>query len=356
MIPKGEYRVEIDNLSESDWSDMLDRFEDANIYQTWSYGAIRWGKNNLSHLVLMRGDEVRGIAQLRIVRPNYLRIGIAYLRWGPLCHPSGEELDFNTIRAMATALREEYVDKRGLYLEILPNAFLGSTRAEMYRSAFSEFDCKSGIAGEKYRTFVLDLSPSIEELRGNLDKKWRNQLSAAERKYLKVIEGVGREEYRIFSKLYTEMLERKKFESTVSIEEFGRIQEHLSAKQRLRILICEQAGQPVAGIVCSELGQSAIYLLGATSEEGMKSKGAYLLQWAMIRSLKEKGIRYYDLGGIDPEMNPGVHHFKSGLSGVDLCHISPLIACDNRFSAILAKAGQVLHGGLRRYQHGFANG
>ena len=39
--------------------------------------------------------------------------------------------------------------------------------------------------------------------------------------------------------------------------------------------------------------------------EGLNSKGAYLLQWTMIQWLKENGITWYDLGGIDPEGNRG---------------------------------------------------
>ena len=30
--------------------EMLDRFSDANIYQTWAYGAVRWGAKGLSHI------------------------------------------------------------------------------------------------------------------------------------------------------------------------------------------------------------------------------------------------------------------------------------------------------------------
>ena len=31
--------------------------------------------------------------------------------------------------------------------------------------------------------------------------------------------------------------------------------------------------------------------------------------------IKEKGLRYYDLNGINPETNPGTYHFKRGLAG-----------------------------------------
>ena len=57
----------------------------------------------------------------------------------------------------------------------------------------------------------------------------------------------------------------------------------------------------MAGLVASAMGDSAIYLLGATSDDGLNSKGAYLLQWTLIQWLKENGIRWYDLGGIDPK-------------------------------------------------------
>src|SRR5689334_22435017 len=120
------YQIEIDRITESKWCELLDHFEDANIYQTWSYGSVHWGAKNLSHVILKRNDEVVAIAQLRIVRPRSLRLGIAYLRWGPLCHLRGRALEMSVMEALARVLREEFVQKRGLYLQILPNAFLGS--------------------------------------------------------------------------------------------------------------------------------------------------------------------------------------------------------------------------------------
>jgi lipid II:glycine glycyltransferase (peptidoglycan interpeptide bridge formation enzyme) len=345
-----EYKVEVDSATNSEWSELVDKFADANIYQTWAYGATRWGRQNLSHLVLKREGEVAGIAQLRIVRPGNLRMGIAYLRWGPLCQPRGKPLDPEVVKALAAALREEYVRKKGLYVEILPNAFSGSSRAEAFQSAFSGYESNHGLSSETYRTLVLDLEPPLEELRKKLDKKWRNQLNAAERSNLTVIEGEGIKEYRSFCELYAQMRERKKFTTAVSIEEFGRIQESLPEKHRMRVLICEQEGKPLAGVVCSAIGESAIYLLGATNQDGMKSKGAYLLHWTLIRRLKEKGVGYYDLGGIDPEANPGVYHFKRGFSGVDVSHMDALTTCDNSMSLALVKAGQVLRDGWRRFR------
>jgi len=340
--------IEVDRVSETEWADLMAVFDDANIYQTWSYGAVRWREKNLSHLILKRSGRIVAMAQLRILRPGNLRFGVAYLRWGPICQQRGRELDPEIVQAMAEALRTEYVERRRLHLEILPHAFCGTERAQIFQSAFRRLDTKPGIGNEKYRTFVLDLSPSLDDLRKALEKKWRNQLNAAERAPLTISKN-GSDSYGRFRTLYEEMWQRKKFDTSVSVEEFGRIEERLPSAQKMQVWICEHEGKPVAGIVVSAMGESAIYLLGATSEEGMKVKASYRLQWAMVEWLKERGTRYYDLGGIDPEANPGVYHFKSGFSGTDVSHVGSFSACGSPLSAAMVKAGQVLRGGWRQY-------
>jgi Acetyltransferase (GNAT) domain len=337
------WQIEVDRATPAEWSSMLDLFADANLYQTWSYGAVRWGRKNLSQLVLKRDGEVFGMAQLRVVRPTRFNFGMAYLRWGPLCHRRGRELDAEVPLYMARALQQEYARKRGLLLQILPNAFAGSPRAALFQSCFSRFTQEPRTSANLYRTFVLDLAPTIEELRRNLDAKWRNKLTQSEKKGLKVVAGNGTEEYRTFCRMYDQMRKRKTFETTVDVEEFGRLQEDLPKTHRMRVLICEQAGVPVAGLVASALGDSAIYLLGATSDDGLTAKGAYLLQWTLIRWLKENGIRWYDLGGIDPEGNPGVYTFKKGLSGTDVSQLTPLVACNSVVSSAVIRASLVAH-------------
>jgi lipid II:glycine glycyltransferase (peptidoglycan interpeptide bridge formation enzyme) len=86
------------------------------------------------------------------------------------------------------------------------------------------------------------------------------------------------------------------------------------------------------------MGDSGIYLLGATSDDGLNARGAYLLQWTMIQWLKENGFKWYDLGGIDPQGNPGVYSFKKGLSGADMSHISAFALCNSVLSSAVVRA------------------
>lgn len=328
-----ECQAEIDCVSKTQWSVLLSHFEDANIYQTWSYGAVRWGERNLSHLVLKQDGDVVGMAQLRIVGVPMLRCGIAYLRWGPLWLARGREVDLSIVNSLVRALREEYVQRRGLFLRILPNAFVGSQRIQFLQTAFSELKTVPTGRLNGGRTFLLDLSPSVEMLRKRLDQKWRNQLNGAEREGLTIKAGEGHEEYGVFLGVYKAMWEQKRFSSSVDVQEFAHICQDLPEGQRVKILTCRHQGVPVSSIVCSAMGNTGIYLLGATNEIGRRTKAAYLLQWTMIKWLKENGFHYYDLGGIDPERNPGVFHFKSGLSGQDVAYVAPLEACENPLSS-----------------------
>jgi hypothetical protein len=352
--PDAAWQVEVDRATPSEWSDMLDLFDDANIYQTWSYGAVRWGRKNLSHLVLKRNDEVVGIAQLRIVRPTRLKFGMAYLRWGPICERRGSDLDPEVVARLAEALYQEYVVKERLLLQVLPNAFVGMARAEIFRTGFSNFALEPPTSANLYRTFVVDLSPSLSELRKKLDPKWRNKLAGAQKNGLTVRAGITADQYRTFCEMYRQMRNRKTFDTSVDVEDFDRIQQGLREDQRMQILIGEQQGRPVAGIVVSAMGDSAIYLLGATSDDGLKAKGSYLLQWTAIQWLKENGIRWYDLGGIDPESNPGVYQFKKGFSGADLTQLSPLSTCENVFSSAVVKASLNMNRAIRVFQTGRA--
>jgi lipid II:glycine glycyltransferase (peptidoglycan interpeptide bridge formation enzyme) len=348
VMDSAVYQIQVDGTTPSEWTSLLERFEDAHIYQTWSYGAIRWGEKNLSHLILKNGNEVVAIAQVRLIRPRFFRGGIAYLRWGPICQLRGQELSKETVHRMAEALSEEYVQRRGLFLRVLPDAFGDTPRGKIFQEAFSHSKYSSGSTANLERTFLLDLGFPLGELRKKLDQKWRNQLNRAEKNELTIVEGTGLAEYRIFAEIYQRMWNRKKFKTTVDIGEFGRLCEALPQVHQFKIFICQHKGVPVASIVCSAIGDTGIYLLGATDDDGNNTKGAYLLQWSAITWLKENGFRYYDLGGIDPESNPGVFHFKRGFSGRDVTRIAPFESCQNTLSSLCMRAADIARIGVGR--------
>jgi len=151
---------------------------------------------------------------------------------------------------------------------------------------------------------------------------------------------MGTQEQR--KSFFGEMLARKRFATAVNARDFGRMQTLLPPRQKLRILVCHKDGRPVSGLVASTIGRTGIYLLGATNDEGMQHKGSYLLQWRLMQWLKEQGAEVYDLGGIDPDANPGVFHFKKGLSGLDTSLVGTFEAVSNRAAGSIVRACEAL--------------
>ena len=329
---RGPYTVLVDQTTEAEWNSLLEQFADASIYQTWAYGAVSWGERQLSHLVLLRDGVPVAIAQSRIVRVPF-GPGIAYVRWGPVCTPKGAQCDPAVWQAATEALIEEYAERRGLALRVLPflfgeDAVAPAIAAICSQAGFVTEDTRAG----RYRTLRVDLRRPLDVLRSRLAHKWRNQLNSAERNDLEVTEGTDTDLYDEFAGIFGEMMARKRFDTTVSVAQFRRIQERLPASQKMSILVGRRDGRPLSGLVASSIGATGIYLLGATGDEGMKAKGSYLLQWRLLQRLKEKGCQWYDLGGINAEANPGVYHFKQGMGGDEVLQISRYDLHRNRLS------------------------
>jgi hypothetical protein len=173
------YTVETDNIDKEAWSRVLLEFDDANIYQTWPYGAVRYGEKNLSHLLLKKGEKIVAAAQAGITKLPFLSWGIAYIRWGGMWQRKGRPKDSDVFRQMVVALRREYADRRGLFLRMLPNIM--DKDAQEIIDILQEEGYERRTPPEDGRTPYIDLRYSLGELRTNMKKDWRKLLNRAKK-------------------------------------------------------------------------------------------------------------------------------------------------------------------------------
>lgn len=307
------FHCEVDTVDEAAWYEVIERFDDASIYQTWAYDEVRCGRDNISHLLLKKNNEVIAAAQSRIVKVPFLKIGIAYVRWGPLWRRKDIEADPDVFRQAIRALRNEYASRRGLVLRLYPALF------------HKESSCLAPVLFEEGftlqpqqkpdQTIILDVSRPLEDLRKGLRSHWRRNLKAAEKNELEVIETSDVRSFQQFVPMYKEMVGRKKFLEPNDIEEFLNIQQRLPDRFKMKIMLARAGGETCAGLISSAIGQTAIYLFGATSDAGLKRRGSYLLQWRLVEELNQSGLKAYDLHGIDSIRNPGTYRFKADLCG-----------------------------------------
>jgi lipid II:glycine glycyltransferase (peptidoglycan interpeptide bridge formation enzyme) len=307
------YTAEADAVSEQSWCELLAQFDDANIYQTWSYGKIIGGLRNLSHVVLRKDGEVVAVAQARLKKLPVLNLGIAYVQWGPIWQRKGSDVDPEIFRQAIRAVRNEFIGKRGLSLRMFPCIF-DSQPGEL--AAILEEEGFSSLASEtKGRTILMDLHPTLQNLRDGMNAHWKRELKVADRNNMEIREGTGPELFAEFVEIYKEMVSRKKFVEPNDIHQFAQIQALLPENQKMRVMLCKSGTETSAGVIYSAMGNSAIYLFGATSNTGMKSRGSYALQWKVVETLKEQRISLYNLNGINPVANPGTYKFKNDLAG-----------------------------------------
>lgn len=333
----GEYGIEVDRVGEAQWTEASGLFSDANLYQTWAYAATRWGDRRTSRLVVTRGRRTVALAQVAVAQPLGMRMGIAQLRWGPIWERRDGPLDSGVASAVVDALHEEYVRRRKLYLRVLPSGASSIEGAAMLQAALARrFTARPFDRGESFRTIVVDLRPDLASIRRGLDQKWRNQLNRAERNRLVVAASDAPAAFETFERLHQQMVARKGL-SAHDVGTFRRLQSLLPQGQKMRVFVCEEHEQPVAGVVVAAVGHMGVYVLGATNDLGMKCKGAYLLQWRAIEYLKGQGLMHYDLGGINPQSNPGVYHFKKGFGGREAEYVPPYVSCGGAVSGLAAR-------------------
>lgn len=307
------YTSEVDIADEETWYRVLQEFDDANIYQTWSYAATMSGRRNVSRLLLKKNGEVVAAAQARIVKMPLLKLGIAYVRWGPLWQRHGAAPDTEVFRHAVRALRDEYVCRRGLTLRLFPILFDHSSPT--LSAILAEEGLSAPDRETRERTILVDLTPSLDELHNGLARNWKRNLKTAKQNDLQIVEGSDDELFGRFIELYKQMVSRKGFAEPNDINQFRLMQPHLPDRFKMRIALCTSAGQICAGLIWSALGSTGIELFAATNETGLENKGSYLLRWRLLTHLKENHFVFYDLNGINPLINPGGYKFKRELGG-----------------------------------------
>lgn len=349
------YTVEVDSIDKNTWNDLLAQFDDSSFYQTWSYGAIHWGGKQLSHLVLKKDGGIVSLAQARVVGFPLFRIGIAYINWGPMWKIRKENVNTLHLRNMIRGLYAEYAIRRGYLLRILPK-IIESKENSIIRSIFEEENYSW--SPDPVETVIIDLSPSLEQLRQNLHRSWRRSLKDAEEHKLNFMEGSDDIVCAMLLEVAKEMKDRKGY--------FGSDQEELIAVHRdlpdtlkLKISVCLLESEPIAALGWARVGSVGIPLVAGTGDKALKLRASFLLWWKMVKYYKESGFHSLDTAAVKLDRNPGGYFFKTGLAGKSFKEpdhfIGQFDACRNPLSQILFKRIYSLRDSYRDMRRNMAN-
>lgn len=185
--------------------------------------------------------------------------------------------------------------------------------------------------GRQPQTIWIDLASGRERLWQGLDKQWRYGVGRARRLGVTVGAETGRPVIEAFAALCGTVSLAKRFRLRPSLASFAArlLDGPDGGAIEARLMIARHEDEIAAGAFLIRCGRSLHYLWGATDRAAARTRAGEAVQWAAIKWGLARGCTRYDLEGIDPAGNPGVHAFKKKMGGEELAlegkHYYPLV-------------------------------
>lgn len=166
-----------------------------------------------------------------------------------------------------------------------------------------------------YSSGVINLEETEEVFRKKLDSKWRNQLVAAEKKGLFI-----RNNNSIYKDALEIYLKDQKDKNYIGIS--NNILVYLFEMKDSPLdtyYVLDKENNLIAFDIIYRQQTEAHYLVGWNSDKGRKLYLNNFLLYYVSISLKEKGVKQFDLGGIDYINTEDIARFKDGMRPEKYC-------------------------------------
>jgi lipid II:glycine glycyltransferase (peptidoglycan interpeptide bridge formation enzyme) len=298
------------------WDELVAAAPGGGPLQSWAWGELKAGFGWRAQRMCV-GTACAQVLYRRL--PAGLGT-LAYVPKGPLADCANGLAIKDLLNAIQPLAREQ----RAICLKIEPNleddpALVGDLRALGFQASPQTIQPR--------RTIVVDLDVEPEAMLKRMKQKTRYNVRLAARRGVTVRHGeeadlpafydlmqvtAKRDSFGIHSRAY--------YEATYSL--------FVPAGQGC-LLLAEHEGKLLAALIVLAFGGTAIYMAGASSNEGRNLMPTYLLQWESMLWARKQGCRAYDLWGVPDENEAtleaeftqrndglwGVYRFKRGFGG-----------------------------------------
>jgi lipid II:glycine glycyltransferase (peptidoglycan interpeptide bridge formation enzyme) len=165
-------------------------------------------------------------------------------------------------------------------------------------------------------TVMIDLTPSMEILRAQLDRRWRHRLVGGEASEM-TIHRVGTNPGQFRWVLEAEMQQRSdKGLEGLPLDFFEHyVASRPNTTKTILTLRADMGRDRIAAMMFLIHGEAAIYHVGWTTEQGRDYHAHNLILWKAMEELKSRGIRRLDLGGVNTIRSAGIARFKMSTGG-----------------------------------------
>ena len=289
-------------LTFPEWDEKFKHLNRANLLQSYAYAQStaamkgqrpRWG-------VIKVDDEEAGLVQIFEVGVLKNAIHAVILDRGPLWFEGFGKPKH--IKAFFTEFNRQFLSRIGRKRRIIPETDIDLTSLG-YKKAVGS-----------YETIWIDLQNPIETLKKDIRKNWRGTLNKAEKQDFQIEWDETGAQFPWLIQNYAVDKAAKGYDGP-SVKLVKTLTKYHSQREELLIGRAILKGEAVAGVLILKHGAAATYQIGFSSDAGRKHGAHHILLWNALSHLKYKGIKDFDLGGINEDTAKGVKQFKTGMGG-----------------------------------------
>jgi lipid II:glycine glycyltransferase (peptidoglycan interpeptide bridge formation enzyme) len=275
------------------WDDFVANHPHGSILQTTNWARLknRFGWSSKRVWLKREGVLVAGAQILyRSAALGIFKIG--YIPHGPLLNWQDNE----QISVLFSQIDESSYKNGAGIVKMEPLLWQDEITVDRWQEICQESDfimTKDTI--QPPRTVIVDLRPTEDEILAAMKQKTRYNIRLSGRKDVVVREGTGAD-LNAFAELMQTTGQRDGFGTHAP--EYYAAMYSLFVPQNAVLLIAEYQEKPLAAAMITALGDTAVYLYGASSNEERNRMPAYAVQWAAMRWAKDRGCTRYDLWGV----------------------------------------------------------
>lgn len=302
-----------------EWNRFLESVPDSHHLQTTCWAELKApGRWEADRLALVQAGKI--VAGLQLLHRRVSRLGrMGYVPRGPVFGNTDERLPKRLLPALLELARE----KNLRYLTVQPPRCGARFASELTAHGFSPTPFQVAPTA----TVLIDVQPPVETLRARLNSSCRRALRKAEASGLRARVGTAAD-LPAFHALLTATGQRHGF-TPPPLDYFERMWRLFAATDDIALFLAEYEGEPVSGELDVTFGDTLVSKRAGWSGKHPKFHPNELVVWTAMNWARERGLKYYDMEGFDPEMARQVtsgaavpaaskqthHWFKLGFGG-----------------------------------------
>ena len=284
--------------------------------QSWEWGEFQkgLGRNSERFFVTEDGSPVAAFTLIKHSLPFGMQYG--YAARGPVVADSHQDKFVQVCEAIREwALKEM---PKLIFLRLEPPI-------EEVPTGLSERDFKipSYYIQPRYN-LTIPLDKTEDEVLMSLHPSTRSNVRRSEKRGVTVDirTSILEDEYEHFRGMMRDTIQRNSGTNAYPSDTyFDALFAVLSGNEALGTFYGYQNGEPAATPFVLFFGTTATYLYGAAYTKHLSSKVTTYLHWSAMKEAKRRGMKYYDLGGIDDKRWPKLTEFKRQFRGREFSYM-----------------------------------